>query len=74
VNQALPQCAYLPFGAGQRACIGKQFALMEAKLILARVLQDWTFKVARGHVVRPHMAVTMAPAGGLPVVARRVVP
>jgi len=71
-KKAMPQCAYLPFGAGQRSCIGKQFALMEAKLILARVLQSWTFQIAEGHVVKPHMAVTMAPAGGLPVVARRM--
>lgn len=71
-NKARPQCAYLPFGAGQRSCVGKQFAIMEAKLILARVLQEWTLQVVEGHEVRPHMAVTMAPAGGLPVIARRV--
>lgn len=71
-KKALHQCAYLPFGAGQRSCVGKQFAIMEAKLILARVLQDWTFRLKPGHEVRPHMAVTMAPAGGLPVIARRV--
>jgi len=26
----------MPFGAGQRMCIGKSFALMESQLILAR--------------------------------------
>ncbi|MDC0683390.1 cytochrome P450 [Sorangium atrum] len=28
-----------PFGIGQRQCIGKEFALMEGQLILARLLQ-----------------------------------
>lgn len=69
-KKALPQCAYLPFGAGQRACIGKQFAMMEAQLILARVLRAWRFDPDPAHVVRPRLAVTMSPRGGLPVFLR----
>ena len=33
------QYAYFPFGAGRRICIGRRFALLEARLVLARVLQ-----------------------------------
>eukprot|EP00731_Ephydatia_muelleri_P008176 Em0004g514a len=35
---------YFPFGVGHRACIGRHFAMMEAKLVLSRLLQ--TFHVA----------------------------
>ncbi|MHA5055076.1 cytochrome P450, partial [Streptomyces sp. SD15] len=35
--------AYKPFGNGRRACIGRQFALTEARLALALVLQKFKF-------------------------------
>mgnify|MGYP000503442230 CR=1 FL=1 len=36
-------CVWLPFGAGQRFCLGKDFALIEGKLILAMTLQRFAF-------------------------------
>ncbi|MBV9324782.1 MAG: cytochrome P450 [Chloroflexi bacterium] len=37
--QQRPANAYKPFGNGQRACIGRQFALLEASLVLGLILQ-----------------------------------
>ncbi|ALS74873.1 NADPH--cytochrome reductase [Planococcus rifietoensis] len=37
----IPHHAYKPFGNGQRACIGQQFALHEAVLVLGMVLQHF---------------------------------
>ena len=40
---ALPSNAYKPFGTGQRACIGRQFAIQEAILVLGLLLQRFDF-------------------------------
>ncbi len=65
----LPKCAYLPFGAGARQCVGKHFALMEAKLVLASVARRFSLRVVPDHVVARDFAVTLAPRGGMPMIA-----
>ena len=67
----VPKFAYFPFGAGPRNCIGAQFATMEAKLILASVLQHYDVSLAPGAKVVVDPALTLRPSGGLPMVRRR---
>lgn len=62
--------SYIPFGGGQRICVGKHFALLEATLILATLLQHRRFEARRDHVVTPRLSVTMSPRGGLPMTVR----
>jgi cytochrome P450 len=56
--------AYLPFGAGPRNCIGSAFAQIEAKIILARILQRFEFQFV-GKSVHPHMGATLEPHPGV---------
>jgi cytochrome P450 len=62
---ALPKLAYLPFGAGPRACIGKSFAIMEARLILATLAQRYRLSLARGKRVVPRPQITLVPKNGI---------
>jgi cytochrome P450 len=71
-----PSCArtcwaYLPFGAGPRLCIGNQFALTEAQLVLASIAQRYQLRLLPGHPVRPNPIFTLRTSHGLPMTAQR---
>ena len=63
-NEQPPAFTYTPFGGGQRACIGAPFAQVEAKVVLARVLQQFQLE-SLGRKVRPRMGATLAPHPGV---------
>ena len=54
---AIPPNAYKPFGTGQRACIGRQFALQEAVLVLGMLLQR--FEMIKDPTYQLHTKVTL---------------
>jgi cytochrome P450 len=60
----IPKHAYLPFGGGPRICIGNSFAMMEAHLVLATLLQRYQLELVQAHV-EPEPLVTLRPKGGL---------
>ena len=60
-----PRTAYLPFGAGPRQCIGGAFALLEAKLVLATLLQRFDIDPVPGTDTRPQPRITLTAAHGL---------
>jgi unspecific monooxygenase len=53
--------AYIPFGAGPRICVGMQFALTEATLVLGRLLARFRLDVVGGRGVVPRAFVTTQP-------------
>jgi cytochrome P450 len=41
--KSLPRCAYVPFAAGPRGCIGFNFALLEVKILLSELVSRYEF-------------------------------
>ena len=66
-----PRWAYLPFGGGQRQCIGNAFAMMEAQFILARVASRYRLRGMEGVPVLPEPHVTLRPKGPMPMRVER---
>ena len=78
-RDSAPRGDYLPFGAGPRLCIGRDFALVEAVLALATVLAEYRLDPVRADAAAPRpqvdALVTLRPRGGLPLrVSRRPAP
>jgi cytochrome P450 len=65
LEKRLPRCAWLPFGAGPRICIGGGFAMMELNLLLATVLRRWHFVLDPAARVVPQTSITLRPKYGV---------
>jgi len=60
---------YLPFGGGNRRCIGMAFALFEMKLVLTTLLSHWQMELADNKPVQPvRKGLLFSPAGGVQMV------
>jgi cytochrome P450 len=66
-----PKHAFMPFGTGMRACIGRQFALHEAVLVLGMVLRRYDLRPQAGYRLRVREALTLKPEGLLLTPVRR---
>ena len=71
---SIPPHAWKPFGNGKRACIGRPFAMQEAILVLAMMLQKFDITEADpSYQLRVKETLTLKP-DGLFIKARRRVP
>lgn len=58
-------CAWIPFGVGQRQCIGKSFAMMEGVFLLAMLVQRFRFEAVEATRLEMRLAITKRPRHGI---------
>ena len=60
-----PRFTYFPFGGGPRQCIGNEVALIEMKMLLARMLQLYRFTLVSKAPIKMTGASSLQPHGGM---------
>jgi cytochrome P450 len=66
-----PRFAWFPFLGGPHQCIGQDFAMMEATLIISMVIQRFRLTLASGADVKFKPLLSLRPATGVPMLAER---
>ena len=66
-TKQLPRYAYFPFGGGPRVCVGQDFAMMEAMLVIATILRRFRLTLVNQQLVEPRPVVLLRPGSRIKI-------
>ena len=69
---SMDQVAFYPFSWGQRTCIGQNFALIEAKMAVAMIVQNFSFELSPSYIHAPKYQLSLQPQYVAPIILHRV--
>lgn len=56
---------FIPFGAGQRPCIGSSFAMMVMQTVIMKLVQHFEFQIPKGFTAIPEPNITLRAKNGI---------
>ena len=66
------QVSFFPFGGGPRICVGQNFALIETKMVLSLILQNFSFETSSSYAHAPCSIITLQPQFGAHIVFHKI--
>lgn len=64
--------SFFPFGLGPRICVGQNLAVVEARIVLAMILQHYCFVISPSYVHAPMQSLTLQPQYGVQLLFSRI--
>lgn len=64
--------AYLPFGAGTRLCLGKNFAMVQLKVVLALIISKFSFSLSPSYRHSPTYRMLVEPGHGVYILIQKI--
>nr|AYM55676.1 cytochrome P450 [Croton stellatopilosus] len=64
--------AYLPFGIGTRLCVGRNFAMVELKIVISLIVSKFTLSLSPNYIHSPTFRVLIEPKHGLQLLIQKI--